>query len=73
MTPPSVGPVLVLLGVAIIVIGLLVWGGAFGWFGHLPGDIRIERDNVRVYVPIVSMLVVSIVLTVLLNLISRFF
>jgi hypothetical protein len=73
MTSPSAGPTLVLLGLAIIVIGLLVWWGAFGWFGHLPGDIRIERDNVRVYVPLVSMLVISVVLTVLLNLISRFF
>jgi hypothetical protein len=73
MTTPSAGPLLVLLGVAVIVIGLLVWWGAFGWFGHLPGDIRIERENMRVYVPIVSMLVISIVLSLLLNLISRFF
>jgi hypothetical protein len=73
MTSPSAGPALVLVGVAIIVIGLLVWWGAFGWFGHLPGDIRIERDNVRVYVPIVSMLLISIVLTLLLNLVSRLF
>jgi hypothetical protein len=73
MMSPSAGPALVLVGLAVIVIGLLVWWGAFGWFGHLPGDIRIERENVRVYVPIVSMLVISIVLTILLNLISRFF
>jgi hypothetical protein len=73
MTWPSAGPALVLLGLAILVIGLLVWWGAFGWFGHLPGDIRIERESVRVYIPIVSMLVISIVLTLLLNLISRFF
>jgi hypothetical protein len=67
------GPALVLAGVAIIVIGLLVWWGAFGWFGRLPGDIRIERETVRVYVPFVSMLVISIVLTLLFNLIRRFF
>jgi hypothetical protein len=73
MRSPSAGPALVLVGVAIIVIGVLVWWGAFGWFGHLPGDIRIERDNVRVYVPIVSMLAISIVVTLLLNLISRIF
>jgi DUF2905 family protein len=71
MTTPSAGPALVLTGLAIVVIGVLVWWGAFGWFGHLPGDIRIERQNVRVYIPIVSMLVVSVVLTILLNLISR--
>jgi uncharacterized membrane protein len=73
MTSPSAGPALVLVGLAIIIIGLLVWWGAFGWFGHLPGDIRIERENARVYIPIVSMLIISIVLTLLLNLVSRFF
>lgn len=64
---------LVFAGVGIVVIGLLVWAGAFSWFGRLPGDIRIERETVHVYIPIVSMLVVSVVLTLLLNLLSRFF
>ena len=73
MTSQSAGPALVLIGGAIAVIGLLVWWGGFGWFGRLPGDIRIERDTVRVYIPIVSMLVISIVLTLVLNLIRRFF
>jgi hypothetical protein len=73
VTSHPAGPALVLLGVAIAVIGVLVWWGGFGWFGRLPGDIRIERDTVRVYIPIVSMIVVSIVLTVVLNLIRRFF
>jgi Protein of unknown function (DUF2905) len=73
MTAHPAGPALVLVGVAIAVIGLLVWWGGFGWFGRLPGDIRIERDTVRVYIPIVSMVVISIVLTLVLNLIRRFF
>jgi Zn-dependent protease with chaperone function len=73
MTPNPAGPAIVLAGLAIIVIGLLVWWGGFNWFGYLPGDIRIERETVRIYIPLVSMLVISIVLTLLLNLISRFF
>ena len=64
---------LVTIGVAIILVGLLVWSGGLGWFGRLPGDIRIERPNVRVYVPIVSMLLVSVGLSLLLYLINRFF
>jgi len=72
MTSNPAGPALVLLGLAIVVIGLLVWWGGFSWFGHLPGDIRIERETVRIYIPLVSMLAISIVLTLLLNLISRF-
>jgi uncharacterized membrane protein YidH (DUF202 family) len=73
MSSRSAGLTLVLVGVGIIVIGLLVWAGAFSWFGRLPGDIRIERETVHVYIPIVSMLVVSVVLTLLLNLLSRWF
>jgi hypothetical protein len=73
MTSNPAGPILVMAGVAIIVVGLLVWGGGFGWFGRLPGDIRIERDSVRIYIPLVSMLVISIVVSVLLGVIRRFF
>jgi hypothetical protein len=53
-------------GVALILIGLLIWSGSLSWFGRLPGDIRIERESVRVYIPVVSMLVVSVVLSVVL-------
>jgi hypothetical protein len=73
MTSYPAGPALVLVGLAIIVIGFLVWWGGFGWFGRLPGDIRIERETVRIYIPLVSMLVISIVLSLLLSLIRRFF
>jgi hypothetical protein len=68
----SAGPLIVLAGVAIVVLGLLVWSGGLGWFGRLPGDIRIERESMRVYVPIVSMLLVSAVLSLVLYLINRF-
>ena len=67
----SPGPLLVTLGVALVVVGLLVWSGALAWFGRLPGDIRIERDSVHVYIPLVSMLVVSVALSLLLYLIRR--
>jgi hypothetical protein len=60
-------------GAALVALGLLIWSGALGWFGRLPGDIRIERETVRIYVPLVSMLVVSAALTLLLHLIRRLF
>jgi hypothetical protein len=47
--------------------------GGFGWFGHLPGDLRIERPSARVYIPIGSMIVVSIVLSAISYLLRRFF
>lgn len=73
MASRPLGLLIVGLGVAAIVIGLLVWAGWLSWFGRLPGDIRIERENVRVYFPIVSMILISIVLSLLLNLLRRFF
>ena len=64
---------LIVLGACVVIIGLLIYSGALSWFGRLPGDIRYESDNVRVYVPIVSMLIVSIVLSLLFYLLRRFF
>lgn len=69
----SIGMVVVLGGVFIIVVGLLIYSGALGWFGRLPGDIRYESGNVRVYIPIVSMLLVSVALTLLFSLLRRLF
>jgi len=59
------GLTLILLGVGLVVAGLLVWTGALSWFGRLPGDIRWEGQRGRVYIPVVSMLLVSLVLSVL--------
>ena len=68
--PP--GLMIVMAGLVIVLIGLAVWSGALGWFGRLPGDFRIERDSVRIYIPIVSMLLVSVVLSLVLYLLNRF-
>ncbi len=60
------------IGVAVVVVGLLIMTGALGWFGRLPGDIRIERESVRVYVPITSTLIASVALSALIALLRRF-
>jgi len=65
------GQLIVLLGLVLIVVGLVTMRGWLGWFGHLPGDVRVERPNVRVYVPIVSMLLISILFTVLSYVLRR--
>jgi Protein of unknown function (DUF2905) len=72
VTSGGAGPLLVGLGTCLIVVGLLVWSGALDWFGRLPGDIRIEREGVRIYVPLVSMLLLSATLSLLLYLLRRF-
>lgn len=72
MSPSSPGTTLIVIGVALILVGLLLWSGSLSWFGRLPGDIRIERDTVRIYIPIVSMLLVSAVVSLVLYLFRRF-
>ena len=59
----SAGGALIVLGIALVVLGGLAWAGMLGWFGRLPGDIRIERGATRVYVPIVSMLLLSLAIS----------
>jgi hypothetical protein len=55
--------------VVLAIAGLLVWAGAFRWFGKLPGDIRIERPNSRIYIPIGSSVLLSVALSIVLSLI----
>ncbi|CAN5173366.1 hypothetical protein BH23GEM2_BH23GEM2_04130 [soil metagenome] len=59
----GLGSALIVLGLALVLLGGLAWAGMLGWFGRLPGDIRIERGATRVYVPIVSMLIVSLLIS----------
>jgi hypothetical protein len=69
----NIGPVLVMAGIVIVVAGILVWVGGLSWFGRLPGDIRIERGNVRIYIPVVSMLLISVAATILLSILRYVF
>lgn len=64
-----------LIGAGIVVIGALVRfaPGLFGWFGNLPGDIEIQGEKSRVFIPITSMIVVSVILTVIVNVIGSVF
>ncbi len=69
----NVGLFIVVVGIAIVMLGVLVWVGGLSWFGHLPGDIRIERGNVRIYIPVMSMLLTSVVATILLSVLRYLF
>lgn len=65
--------VLIVVGLTIVAAGLVLYvaPGAFRWFGRLPGDIHIERGNTRIFFPLTSMIVISLVLTLILNLFLR--
>lgn len=66
------GSLLMVAGGALFLIGLLVWSGALRFFGRLPGDFRYEGEHTRVYFPLASMLLVSVVLSLLAALVRRF-
>jgi hypothetical protein len=68
----SLGKTLMWIGGGLLALGLLlVLLGRIPGVGRLPGDILIRRDNVTVFIPLGTMVVVSVLLTLLLNLISR--
>lgn len=68
----ELGRLLVILGGVLLVVGLLLTlAGRIPFLGRLPGDIRIERDNVSCVIPLATSLLLSILLTVLLNVILR--
>ena len=71
----ALGKTIVVIGSVLIVVGLILWfgGDRLGWLGHLPGDVRVERPGFRLYAPITTMILLSIVLSVILTLIARFF
>ena len=69
------GKIIVFLGLGIAAIGLLIWlfGNKLHWFGNLPGDVKVEKRNVRIYFPITTMLLLSVLLSLLLWLFRKFF
>ncbi|GAB4268400.1 MAG: DUF2905 domain-containing protein [Methylomicrobium sp.] len=66
------GKLIIIIGIALVIVGFVISyaPGLINWFGHLPGDIRIQDEKRFIFIPITSMIVVSLVLTVLINLFS---
>ncbi len=70
----DLGKVLLLIGGLIVLLGLvLLVVGRIPFFGRLPGDISVRRGNVSLYFPIVTCLVMSVVLTIVVNLLLFLF
>ena len=68
----SLGRLLIWLGGGLLLVGLLmIAAGRITGLGRLPGDIVIRRENVTVFLPLATMVLVSVVLTIVLNMIVR--
>lgn len=67
------GKYLVVAGIAIVLVGVLVYffHDKLNWLGRLPGDIRMEGENSRFYFPITTMILISLGLTIIVNILRR--
>ena len=63
------------IGAVIIIVGVVIYffHDKLNWIGRLPGDIRIERENFRFYFPIVTMILLSIIASLVIWLVRKFF
>lgn len=71
----NTGKYIIGFGAIVVVVGLLIYffHDKLHWVGRLPGDIRIEKGNFRFYFPITTMILLSLLLTLIINIIRKFF
>jgi hypothetical protein len=72
---PHLGKILIVTGIILVIAGLIVYfaGDKLSWIGHLPGDIRVEKENMKFYFPITTMILISLVLSLILWIIRKIF
>jgi hypothetical protein len=68
---PEIGRVVLVIGVVLVIIGGLAVIGVRLPFGNLPGDIHIQGENGSIYIPLGTMLVISLILTLIFNFFIR--
>ncbi len=68
----GIGKLLMIFGAIMLIVGALIWlGGKIPGIGHLPGDIFIKRGNFSFYFPIVTCIIISIILSLIFNLLGK--
>ena len=66
------GKILIIAGIIMIVVGVLItFGSRIPFFGKLPGDFSIERENFKFYFPLTSSIIISIIVSVILYFVNR--
>lgn len=71
--PQALGKYIIFIGIMLVLTGLILHfgGDRIKWPGHLPGDIRIEKGNFRFYFPITTMILISLIITLIINIIKK--
>ena len=65
------GNTIIIVGIALVIMGIAYKFGLLGWFGNLPGDIKYKGENTSVFMPLTSMILISIVGSLLMRLFGR--
>ena len=68
----EIARIFVFAGLALVLVGLIIWGASAAGLGRLPGDIVIDRPGLRIAFPLATSIILSIVLTAVLNVVVRF-
>lgn len=70
---PQLGKILIITGIILVIAGVIIYfaGGRLNWLGHLPGDIRVEKENFRFYFPVTTMIIISVILSLILWIIRK--
>jgi hypothetical protein len=69
----NTGKYIIGFGVLVVITGIVIYffHDKLNWFGRLPGDIRVEKPNFRFYFPITTMILLSLLITLIVNIIKR--
>ena len=68
------GKYIIIVGAIIVIVGVIIYffHDKLNWIGRLPGDIRVEKENFKFYFPITTMILLSLAITLIINLIKKF-
>ena len=71
----DIGKYIIVAGIVIVILGVIIYlfHDKLSWIGRLPGDIRIEKENFRIYFPVTTMIIFSMAVAVIIQIIKRIF
>lgn len=69
----NIGKILIVIGIIVVVAGIVLWffGDKLSFLGRLPGDIQVEKENIRFYFPITTMILISVLVSLILWIIRK--
>tara|TARA_B100001750_G_C15283198_1_gene483508 strand:- start:220 stop:438 length:219 start_codon:yes stop_codon:yes gene_type:complete len=68
----EIGRIIILCGIILVILGsMVILGGKYNIIGKMPGDLLLDKENIKIYFPITSMLLISLTITIVYNIINR--